>query len=389
MPTPDFPEGSACPNGSDVPVVVFTEDFDGGFGVFSEDPAPGGDNELRESTAGDTPSGGTGPETTASCVGTTNEGEFIFLEGTDAMGGEVHCMSTTVDLTALSPPLTLSFWYHMFGLNIGELTVNVDSNEEFSVTGQQHTANGQAWLQGLVDLSAYAGSSVSLQICMSEGDGSVSTFQSDISIDHIQIFNDCVFDGLNISAFKDLCGRELTKNTLTNCADSPETLTANCRIDVSADATLAIEACDVDADGYEVDIRGFDNASLIVTDSNIDDPSEFLAIFQEGSEATNLCPNSKDVAISLNNVDIGEESDSGTDLIRLETRNGPSNSGTIEIVDSTLSANNNGSNARIVLKAEEGDICVDDTTLLSVQDGGRLNAIAENGDVEIVVDGSM
>ena len=42
-----------------------------------------------------------------------------------------------------------------------------------------------------MDLSSHAGSSVPLQICMSEGNGSVSTFESDISIDHIQVSNGC------------------------------------------------------------------------------------------------------------------------------------------------------------------------------------------------------
>ena len=126
-----------------VPITVFTENFDSGFGVFSEEPQPVGANDLTVSTNGDTPSSGTGPETTASCSGNTNEGEFIFLEGSFTSPGEVHCMSTTLDLNALSAPLTLSFWYHMFGDNIGELAVNVDGTNEFSVTGQQQTANSK------------------------------------------------------------------------------------------------------------------------------------------------------------------------------------------------------------------------------------------------------
>ena len=82
----------------------------------------------------------------------------------------------------------MSFWYHMFGDNIGTMDVNVNGHNEFTVTGQQQTANCQPWLQGIVDVSQYAGTTIEVQICMSEGNGSISTFESDISVDHIQVF---------------------------------------------------------------------------------------------------------------------------------------------------------------------------------------------------------
>ena len=159
-------------------------------------PGPGttGANDLTVSTAGDTPSFGTGPETTAGCNGSTNDGEFIFLEGSFTLAGETHCMTANIPIPAANPPALngpfyLSFWYHMFGDNIGTLTVNVDGGAvEFTETGQQQTANCQPWLQGAIDVSAYAGMSPSVQICMTEGNGAISTFESDISIDHIQVF---------------------------------------------------------------------------------------------------------------------------------------------------------------------------------------------------------
>jgi hypothetical protein len=196
IPTPDFPEGSLfCGGAGFVREVYFFEDFDNGFGVFTEDaPINAGtsvNNDLTVSTNGETPSFGTGPELTAGCNGNFNDGEFIFLEGSFTRPNEIHCMSTDIDLTNASAPLTLSFWYHMFGSNIGTLEVFVNNNSEFILSGQQQTENGQPWEQGTADLSGYAGQNITLRICMSEGNGAISSFESDISIDYIEIVGAC------------------------------------------------------------------------------------------------------------------------------------------------------------------------------------------------------
>ena len=200
MATPGFPDAPAshtCAPGSGSASAIFTETFDNGFGVFTEDSPPGpgttGANDLTLSTAGDTPSFGTGPETTAGCNGGANDGEFVFLEGSFTLANETHCMSAPIPVPAANPPalnspFTLSFWYHMFGDNIGTLEIFVNGGSQFSVSGQQQTANCQPWLQGSIDMTPFAGTTPTVQICMSEGNGQISTFESDISIDHIQLF---------------------------------------------------------------------------------------------------------------------------------------------------------------------------------------------------------
>ena len=103
-PTPGFPEAPAalsCGTGFNT-AAIFTETFDTGFGVFTEDAAPGGTNDLTLSTAGDTPSAGTGPETTPGCNAGVNDGEFIFLEGSFTLAGEVHCMTANIPIPAVS-----------------------------------------------------------------------------------------------------------------------------------------------------------------------------------------------------------------------------------------------------------------------------------------------
>ncbi|QNJ98286.1 HYR domain-containing protein [Constantimarinum furrinae] len=189
---PDPPGAISCNFPGGQADALFTETFDGGFGVFTEDSPPGpgtsGSNDLTVSTGGDTPSGGTGAE--CNPEGTAGP-EYIFLEGSFTLAGETHCMSTTVDLTAESAPLQASFWYYMFGDNIGDLIINVNGTQEFIVSGQQQTGQFDPWLQGTFSLDAYAGGLATIQICMTEGNGAISTFESDTSIDHFQIFR-CV-----------------------------------------------------------------------------------------------------------------------------------------------------------------------------------------------------
>ena len=147
--TPGFPDPPASCTGPST--LIFTEDFNSSsFGVFTEDPAPGGTNDLTVSTNSDTPSTETGPECTAAGIVSTDE-EFIFLESSNAQTGEVHCMSTTIDLTGESAPLELSFWYYMHGSSIGELTVNVDGNQEFIAgPGQIQTGQTDPWIKGVL-----------------------------------------------------------------------------------------------------------------------------------------------------------------------------------------------------------------------------------------------
>lgn len=189
--TPFFSVGNVdlvCPLG-EVPVPLFNENFDKGFGTFSLDlPSIGNINNLTTSSGGKTPSVGTGPETTASCSGSRNKGEFIFLEGSSNLFVASNCMSTKVDLSSANGQLDLSVWYHMFGDDIGKLEIKVDGAPEFAISGQQQTANGQAWQQAIVDLTGHAGNLVDVQICMSDGAGGSSNFSSDISVDQVEVY---------------------------------------------------------------------------------------------------------------------------------------------------------------------------------------------------------
>ncbi|MEM9835022.1 MAG: hypothetical protein AAF828_00885, partial [Bacteroidota bacterium] len=253
--TPGFgtaPASATCSGNLDVSPII-SETFDGGFGIFTAD-APINDadgvNDLSVSTAGDTPSPGTGPETTPSCNGNMNVGEFIYLEGATAEAGETHCMTATVTLPAITAdttgPIIISFWYHMFGANIGTLEVFVDGNSEFSVSGQQQTANCQAWLRGEVDVTALAGASPTVQICMSEGNGAFSSFESDIAIDQFEVYA-CALDNVDpmITCRDTVIQLDATGMTNLNTEDLLVSATDNNEVADTTGSVLPLDCDDV------------------------------------------------------------------------------------------------------------------------------------------------
>ena len=61
---------------------------------------------------------------------------------------------------------------------------------------------------------------------------------------------------------QDVCGMTLTGDNGINCNFGLEIFTEDCKIDLDPGANLTINACNVDADGYLLDIDGDDDATL-------------------------------------------------------------------------------------------------------------------------------
>ncbi|MGB0176423.1 MAG: fibronectin type III domain-containing protein, partial [Owenweeksia sp.] len=97
----------------------------------------------------------------------TSSGKYAFTQAIGFVGtGDriTNFQSSIVDLTALNEP-QLSFWYHMFGSDIVELSVRISGgnglwNVERVISGQQQTAKADPWTEVIVDLSPYAGDSI-------------------------------------------------------------------------------------------------------------------------------------------------------------------------------------------------------------------------------------
>lgn len=129
---------------------------------------------------GGTPSSGTGPSVDHT-LGTA-AGKYVYLEASNG------CFYNTASLESgciqLTQAYAFSFAYHMYGIQMGEIHVDLFHDNEWdqdiipALTGNQ----GDQWLVSTVDLSAYQGQTVKLRIRGITG----WDYESDIAIDDLQ-----------------------------------------------------------------------------------------------------------------------------------------------------------------------------------------------------------
>ena len=124
----------------------------------------------------DTSSGGTGPDSSITT------GNYFFTEGSSGTDGTIINLTTPlVDLSGLTAP-ALTFNYHMFGEDMGNLDVLVNGTDNvFNLTGEQQAAATDVFELAVIDLSAYMGQTISVVFRGTRG----SAFQSDMAIDNV------------------------------------------------------------------------------------------------------------------------------------------------------------------------------------------------------------
>lgn len=121
---------------------------------------------------------------------TSGSGKYAFSES--AFGGTspftTELTTPPIDLTALTVP-ELSFWYHKFGAGMGSLTVYISANggtfvQESVIAGQTQTTKNAAWLEEIIDLSAYANDTIRIKFTAQKA---TATTAADAAIDDIDI----------------------------------------------------------------------------------------------------------------------------------------------------------------------------------------------------------
>jgi len=139
---------------------------------------------------GGTPSGNTGP-LVDNTVGDAT-GNYLFTEGSGCNSKEAILLSPCLDFGILSNP-AISFFYHMFGVNMGNLYVEVYSggiwNTVDSIIGQQQSLQTDPWIKVSVDLSSFSGI-VRVRLRAVTGGG----YQTDMAIDDIIIYDQPLID---------------------------------------------------------------------------------------------------------------------------------------------------------------------------------------------------
>ncbi len=131
----------------------------------------------------DTPSANTGPAVDFN-PGTAT-GNYLYTEASACFNSLASLLSPCIDLTTANTPW-LTFGYHMYGADMGTLSVDVFAgntwnNNAFTITGNQ----GNAWNNASVNLSAYVGQIITIRWRGTTG----ANFASDMAIDAINVSN--------------------------------------------------------------------------------------------------------------------------------------------------------------------------------------------------------
>lgn len=158
--------------------------FPTGWTISSTSSATAASAGWHVETDGTTNSSDTGPLDDHTPGGS----QYVFTETSSGALGDLFSLTTPcVDLAGLTSP-RLSFWYHMYGADMGALRVWVSIGgvvtQLDSIIGQQQTAETDPWLERVVDLSTYQGQTIQLIFEAERG----ASFTSDLSLDDIQIF---------------------------------------------------------------------------------------------------------------------------------------------------------------------------------------------------------
>lgn len=153
---------------------TYTEGFEAGLGSWVNSGL--GASWTRQS--GGTPSAGTGPNSAAT-------GSFYLF--TETSNPNFPNVTFGIETTDFATAQSVSFDYHMFGADIGTLEVQTLRSgvwtTRFSLTGQQQAAQGDVYLNQVVDLSSFDVEGI--RFLYTSG----SNFAGDAAIDNIVIIS--------------------------------------------------------------------------------------------------------------------------------------------------------------------------------------------------------
>ncbi|NNM16604.1 MAG: hypothetical protein HKO56_08100, partial [Bacteroidia bacterium] len=136
----------------------------------------------------------TGPNGGADPTGVpTNGNPYVYLE-TSVGGGtfDRYLESPALDFSSVGNA-SIEFWYHMYGAQIGTLSVETSADggttwvpTTFSLSGQQQTSEGDNWLPAVVDISSLAGNPAGL--VRFHAVHSAGCCSGDMALDNFRVF---------------------------------------------------------------------------------------------------------------------------------------------------------------------------------------------------------
>lgn len=153
----------------------YDESFEGGLGDWSQD---NNDNINWTRRSGSTPSSGTGPSSAY------DGSYYLYTEASGNPGAVAGITSPCFDLTGLSGP-EFSFAYHMYGTDMGTLSLRISTDngaswtEVWSLSGNQ----GNQWNTHTVSLANYISPYTKIKFVGTVG----PSFRSDMAFDAVSI----------------------------------------------------------------------------------------------------------------------------------------------------------------------------------------------------------
>ena len=130
---------------------------------------------------------------------TTGNGKYLYTEASQGTSGASTALITPCLKLSGMQNVALQFYYHMFGANMGNLIVDVDTNSSltnanpdwvlgvFTLTGAQQTASTAPWKKAVVNLTAYKNRNIRIRFRGTKA-GSAAQDLGDISIDDLKIY---------------------------------------------------------------------------------------------------------------------------------------------------------------------------------------------------------
>ncbi|WP_196892859.1 T9SS type A sorting domain-containing protein [Aureivirga marina] len=143
----------------------------------------GEDNTDWLINSGETISEMTGPNIDA--THNTVDGKYLYIEASNCTAMEARLVSPCLDFSTMEY-IEMSFSYHMFGINMGELHVDIyhDGRWITDITSPLIGNQGEEWKEKKINLNKYAGDIVKIRFRGITGSG----YTSDIAIDDIRIY---------------------------------------------------------------------------------------------------------------------------------------------------------------------------------------------------------
>ncbi|MBR9915586.1 MAG: hypothetical protein GYB32_12300, partial [Algicola sp.] len=248
--------------GTTIVSYPYTETWNSNIGDWSQGTGDDGDWTYNSGATG---SGQTGPNSDFS-----GSGSYFYTEAsTTDLGSNatVYLDSPCFDLTGYENA-NFSFYYHMYGIEMGDLSLEVSTdngnnwNNLTTISGGQQTANGDPWLIENVPLNLFDGQVIKLRFVGTTGGG----YRSDISIDQLNLTADVAGSAPPSAVCQDISVQlDNTGNATIVAAD----------VDGGSSDDVAIT-------NYSIDINTFDC-------SNIGTPVSVTLTVTDGDGQTDNC----------------------------------------------------------------------------------------------------